>query len=93
MCLVRVGRKSHIHPSAMKFSLDSMTKQILEKASTSTTEDNLNSIKEKLKSTAAAEKKLQHEIWILQTSPQSNAHEVFVLFSCYGVINIFFISV
>jgi len=54
----------------MKFSLDSMIKQFLEeKSSTSTTEDNLNGIKERLQSNAASEKKLQREIWILQTSP------------------------
>ena len=70
----------------MKFSLDSMTKQILENASTSTTEDNLNSTKEKLQSTAANEKILQREIWILQTSPQSNECEVFVVLSCYFVV-------
>ena len=86
LCLVRVGRKSHIHPSVMKFTLDSMTKHILEKASTSTTEDNLNVLKEKLQSTAANEKKLQREIWMLQTSPQPNDFEVFVLLSCYFVI-------
>lgn len=62
----------------MKFSLDSMTKQFLEeKSSTSTTEDNLNGIKERLQSNAASEKKLQREIWILQTSPQRNENEVF----------------
>ena len=63
----------------MKFSLDSMAKQFLEKASTTTTEDNLASIKEKLQSTAANEKKLQRAIWLLQTTPQSNAKEVFIL--------------
>lgn len=84
LCLVRVGRKSLIHPSVMKFSLESMTKQIVENASTST-EDNLIGIKEKLQSIAADEKKLRHEIWMLQTAPQSNACEVLLL-SCYFVI-------
>ena len=69
----------------MKFSLESMTKQILENASTSTTEDNLNGIKEKLQRIAADEKKLQREIWILQTPLQSNKCEVLLL-SCDFVI-------
>ena len=82
LCLVRVGRKSLIHPSVMKFSLESMTKQIVENASTSTSEDNLNGIKEKLQRIAADEKKLQREIWILK----SNQCEVLLL-SCDFVIH------
>lgn len=77
LCLVRVGRKSHIHPAVMKFSLDSMTKKILANASASAMEDNLNSIKERLKAIDASEKKLEREIWKLQTSPDKN--EVFTL--------------
>ena len=70
----------------MKFYLESMAKQIVESASTSTTENNLNGIKEKLQSIAADEKKLQREIWMLQeTQAQSNAFEVFLL-SCHFVI-------
>ena len=70
----------------MKFYLESMAKQIVENASTSTTENNLNVIKEKLQSIAADEKKLQREIWMLQeTQPQSNACKVLIL-SCHFVI-------
>ena len=63
----------------MKFSLDSMAKQFLENVSTTTTEDNLANFKEKLQSTAANEKKLQRAIWLLETTPQSNAKEVYNL--------------
>ena len=68
----------------MKFSLDSMTKQILEKESTSATEDNLNGIKERLQSIAANEEKLQREIWI--SNNLSQPIEVFVLLFCYFMI-------
>ena len=77
LCLVRVGRKSHIHQSVMEFSLDSMTKQVLEKASHSTTEEELNKIKEKLKNIHNDEKKLEHEIWKLKSSLPLNQYEVF----------------
>lgn len=61
----------------MEFSLDSMTKHVLEKASASTTEEELNKIKEKLKNIHNDEKKLEHEIWKLSSSPSHNHYEVF----------------
>lgn len=64
----------------MKFSLDSMTKQVLEKVSASTTEDELNKIKEKLKSIHNKEKKLECEIWKLKTLPQPNQHDQYEVF-------------
>lgn len=62
----------------MKFSLESMSKQVLEKKSAATTEDEINKIKEKLKTIHNKEKKLEHEIWKLKTLPQPKQYEVFV---------------
>ena len=41
LSLVRVGRKSHIHPSVVKFSLDSLTKEVKERQSRESGEVNI----------------------------------------------------
>lgn len=74
LCLVRVGRKSYIHPGVLKFSLDSMTKLVVDQSS-SETEDRLNKTKESLAVIDDREKKLERKITKLKSSPHTS-HEV-----------------
>lgn len=64
-----MGRKSHIHPSVMKFSLDSLTKEVKERQTVVSAVGDLSSIREKLKIYEHREKELDIEILELKNSP------------------------
>ena len=74
LSLVRVGRKSHIHPSVMKFSLDSLTKEVKERQTIVSAAGDLSSIREKLKIYEHREKELNIEILELENSPFPDNH-------------------
>ena len=80
LCLVRVGRKSHIHPAVAKYSLDVMTKELLDKASSSATGENLISIKDRLKNYDTKESEMDREIWQLENSPHPGNQDKVSLF-------------
>ena len=62
----------------MKFSLESMTKQILDQSSSSATDDNLNKTKESLRTINGREKQLERDIKNLKSSPHT-PDEVYML--------------
>lgn len=64
-----MGRKSHIHPSVMKLSLDSLTKEVKERQTVVSAVGDLSSIREKLKIYEHREKELDIEILELKNSP------------------------
>ena len=84
LSLVRVGRKSHIHPSVMKFSLDSLTKEVKERQTVVSAVGDLSSIREKLKIYEHREKELDIEILELKNSPfpDNNTKVSFCSFWC-----------
>lgn len=87
LCLVRVGRKSYIHPGVLKFSLDSMTKLVVDQSS-SETEDRLNKTKESLAVIDDREKKLERKITKLKSSPHTS-HEVHISALCCVFVYLF----
>ena len=87
LCLVRVGRKSYIHPGVLKFSLDSMTKLVVDQSS-SETEDRLNKTKESLAVIDDREKKLERKITKLKSSPHTS-HEVHISALCCVFVCLF----
>lgn len=87
LCLVRVGRKSYIHPGVLKFSLDSMTKLVVDQSS-SETEDRLNKTKESLAVIDDREKKLERKITNLKSSPHTS-HEVHISALCCVFVYLF----
>ena len=69
MCLVRVGRKSSIHPSVAKYSLEYLAKAVQGNKSASLVKDNLVTVKDGIKDCDVKEKELDQRIYRVKNSP------------------------
>ena len=67
LCLVRVGRRSHIYPAVMKFSLENMTKEVLNNAGVASAES-FTEIRERLRKIDEEEKNIEDQIFRINAS-------------------------
>ena len=76
MCLVRVGRKSSIHPSVAKYSLEYLAKVVQGNNSASLVKENLVTVKDGIKDCDVKEKELDQRIYRVKNSHPDNPVKV-----------------